>query len=264
MQIPSANRAPYKQASGNNFASYPDQCTWWASERYHQLTGVWVPWNGNAYQWSANAVTNGWIVTNNPPKGIASIICLQAFAGQGVDPIYGHVAVVESVNSDGSVTTSDENWNYGPIIGRVGSGQWPIRQVVFWPGNGVNFIYASTNAVSQPSNGSVLSTLTSIPSHLAPDASVTQFLVAADQYLTFTNPFDVGPVQQDTVLGATFNDPVDYLEKLTTNLFNDTRAIALRSVFFFLGFFLLYKVLAHFVDFAGIVQQSAQIAARFV
>ncbi|MDQ2716248.1 MAG: CHAP domain-containing protein [Chloroflexota bacterium] len=82
------------------------QCTYWANMRYHQLTGHWVPWLGNAYQWSAGARASGWVVSATPK--VPSIIVLQPGV-QGAGG-YGHVAVVERINSDGSVYASNYNW----------------------------------------------------------------------------------------------------------------------------------------------------------
>lgn len=267
--IPLANRTAYKQGTGNNFSGYPDQCTWWASERYHQMTGIWVPWIGNAYQWASNAANDGWVVSDKPPKGLPSIICLQPYAGQGLlgaGTIYGHVGIVEGVNSDGTVRTSNENWGVGPILGYVGNGQYPIRQVTFRTGNGVSFIYASETATGNQSNGSITSTIASAVKNvsLSPNADVTQFLVQADAYLQLNNPFDVPDVQKDNILGTSFNDPVDYLEKLTNNLFMDARAILLRSILLMLGFFVLYKVLSHFVDFAGIAKETGSTISQLL
>jgi len=104
------------------------QCTDWANRRYHALTGYWVPWLGNANQWVAGAYNYGWTVSTKPK--VPSIIVLQA----GVEGAggYGHVAVVESINSDGSVVTSDYNW----------AGYWAVETfVTFTPGPGVDFVY---------------------------------------------------------------------------------------------------------------------------
>jgi surface antigen len=138
----------------NNFPQ--GQCTWWADERYHQLTGYYVPWNhtgqANAYQWLARAKDFGWNTGSAPPKGIPSIICLQGSAGQGIESTLGHVAIVEKINGDGSVITSDMNWNVGPILKTVNG--YPVRQVVFRQGPGVSFIWAGGGIMS----GSVVNT----------------------------------------------------------------------------------------------------------
>ena len=114
-------------SSGSWNRFYYGQCTWWAAYRYYQLTGVNIPWIGNADQWVAGAEANGWTVSPTPK--VPSIIAL----APGVDGAggYGHVAIVESINSDGSVVTSNMNW--------AGSGS-TVVDVTFSPGPGVSFI----------------------------------------------------------------------------------------------------------------------------
>ncbi len=112
---------------GNHF--FYGQCTYWAAFRYHQLTGLWVPWLGNAGDWAYNAAPYGWIVSSRPH--LHSIIVL-APGVQGAGG-YGHVAIVESINADGSLTTSNYNW----------AGNWGIMTyVTFYPGAGVVFVWA--------------------------------------------------------------------------------------------------------------------------
>jgi len=107
------------------------QCTFWADLRYNQLTGHFVDWIGNAYQWYYGAKSApGWIVSTTPH--VPSIIVLQPYVeGAGG---YGHVAVVERINSDGSVYTSNMNW--------YANGGWD--RVSYWnftPGSGVVFVW---------------------------------------------------------------------------------------------------------------------------
>lgn len=118
--------AGYDNAS-NHF--YYGQCTYWAAMHYHDLTGLWVPWFGNANQWVSGAMANGWTVSNTPT--IHSIIVMQAgIQGAGW---YGHVAIVEQINPDGSVVTSNWNW----------AGSWgATTMVTFRPGYGINFVSA--------------------------------------------------------------------------------------------------------------------------
>lgn len=106
------------------------QCTYWANMRYHQLTSMWVPWLGNANQWAAGARASGWIVSSTPH--VPSIIVLQGGV-QGASWAYGHVAIVESINADGSVHTSNWNWNGMPAY---------TTYVDFTPGPGVSFVWA--------------------------------------------------------------------------------------------------------------------------
>ena len=106
------------------------QCTYWANMRYHALTGYWVPWLGNAWQWAYGASASGWIVSSKPH--VPSIIVLQpGVEGAGG---YGHVAVVERINSDGSVYTSNYNW--------YSNGGWDILSYdTFYPASGVSFVW---------------------------------------------------------------------------------------------------------------------------
>jgi surface antigen len=108
------------------------QCTYWANMRYHALTGYWVPWLGNAYQWAYGAKISGWIVSSKPNPNGPSIIVLQS----GVEgaSYFGHVAIVERVNSDGSVWTSNFNW--------YANGGWDYTSYwTFTPGPGVSFVW---------------------------------------------------------------------------------------------------------------------------
>jgi surface antigen len=145
-----------KSGDGNNYP--PGQCTWWADERYHQLTGYYNPWNhtgqANAYQWLGQAKAYGWQTASTPPKGVPSIICLQGNAGQGVESTLGHVAVVEKVNSDGSVVTSNMNFNVGPSFPTSLNTQgYPVHQITFKQGPGVSFIWAGGGSLSSPNTG---------------------------------------------------------------------------------------------------------------
>ncbi|MBE3564759.1 MAG: CHAP domain-containing protein [Thermogemmatispora sp.] len=106
------------------------QCTYWANLRYHELTGYWVPWQGDAYQWVAGAEQYGWVVSSQPH--VPSIIVLQPGV-QGASA-YGHVAVVERINPDGSVYTSNYNW--------YANGGWNrLSYATFYPGPGVAFVW---------------------------------------------------------------------------------------------------------------------------
>lgn len=82
-------------------------CTWYAFNRRAALGkpigGMW----GNASSWASLARGSGFLVNNTPSVGAV----MQTPYGAGG---YGHVAVVESVNGDGSVLVSEMNyagWN---------------------------------------------------------------------------------------------------------------------------------------------------------
>lgn len=118
--------------TGNSFPT--TECTFWADERYHQLTGYFVPWDGNAYQWSGQASKYQWNESNSPT--VPSIVVLQPGI-QGSDPINGHVGVVEKVNADGTFVASSLNWGTNPVERST------IQQVTFKTGNGVSFLTAT-------------------------------------------------------------------------------------------------------------------------
>lgn len=106
------------------------QCTYWAAMRYQALTGYWVPWMGNANQWVAGAYNYGWTVSTVPH--LHAIIVLMGGV-QGASTMYGHVAVVEQIQGNGYVLTSNWNWN----------GYWAATTYVqFHAGPGVYFVYA--------------------------------------------------------------------------------------------------------------------------
>ncbi len=111
-----------------NVFAYP-QCTWWASARYHQLHGVYVPWvkHANAWQWPNRARGFGWDVHASPHIG--SIIVLQPWVQGAYD--LGHVAVVERILANGHVIASNLNWGKHPTT---------VTNVEFIPGPGVSFI----------------------------------------------------------------------------------------------------------------------------
>jgi surface antigen len=106
-------------------------CTYWANYRYHQLTGVWVTWLGNAYQWADGAKEAGWNVSTSPH--VPSIIVLEPGV-QGASG-YGHVAVVEKLVNSTTVYTSNMNWYTN------GGGYGIVSYTDFTTGSGVYFIW---------------------------------------------------------------------------------------------------------------------------
>lgn len=91
--------------AGNGYAY--GYCTYYAYNRRAELGrpigGNW----GNAVSWAASARAQGFTVDHSPEAGAV----IQNGGGWGG---YGHVGIVERVNSDGSLTVSDMNyagWN---------------------------------------------------------------------------------------------------------------------------------------------------------
>jgi surface antigen len=228
--------------------NYPEgQCTQYADERYHQLTGYYVPWNGNANEWSIMALAYGWTVSSKPI--VPSIICLQGGV-QGADPTYGHVGIVESVQGQ-TVVTTDLDW--GPNYSQVST-------VNFTTGPGVTFIYARNTSgqvlgVQTTTLSDFLSGNGSIPISLSPTAGVTDLLVSLDQLLLLQNPFNVN-AQTDNFNfpggGVSFTDPISWIEGFGGNLADDLVALVLRIVFLLVGVLIIYKVLSHFIDFSAV------------
>jgi surface antigen len=107
------------------------QCTYWANYRYHQLTGVWIPWLGNAYEWYQQAINYGWHTSSYPNPNGPSIMVLAPYV-QGTSA-YGHVGVVEKINGDGTVTTSNMHWPYVGVVSYVN---------FTYPVSGEHFIWA--------------------------------------------------------------------------------------------------------------------------
>ncbi|HET8841701.1 MAG TPA: CHAP domain-containing protein [Ktedonobacteraceae bacterium] len=125
-----ANSAVANQpAKGQNNPFPHGACTWWAAQRYHQLTGIYVPWRtqSNAWQWTARAKQFHWKVSSKPSKG--AIIDLQPWV-QGAYGL-GHVGVVEQVLKNGHIIVSNMSWGAHPT---------QVTKVQFAPGRGVTFL----------------------------------------------------------------------------------------------------------------------------
>ncbi len=259
------------------------QCTWYADERYHTLTGLYVPWAADAHGWLAGAQANGWAWATLPPSGIPSIIVLQAGV-QGADTLYGHVGVVEQVNSDGSVSTSDLNW------GLTAAARAQVSSVVFQVGPGVDFVWVD-GAVSSGGNSlwqNAAQTVANIASGagkvLAPNADIAATLVALDTALQIKNPFDLnawneqlGTISIPLVSGAldilqgqgpnstagNLPDPLSYFSQVFGNLWFDATAILVRGIFLFAGAVLLLRMGSSFIDFDAVAGAATSGQAFF-
>ena len=250
-----------RDGTGNPFTgALNGQCTYWAQQRYHQLTGIWTPCTGNGYQWASQAGIAGWKVTSQPPNA-PSIICLQPGV-QGADRNFGHVGIVERINGDGSVYTSNYNVAPNHLNDNV------VVYLTFHTGNGVNFIYAGDSIGSlSPMSKFAVATINYATGlgtvyTLSSNTNVADFLATMDAYLQLTNPFDIKDVKQDTVAGIGFSDPVDWLTKLAGNILGDLIAIILRLILLSLGVYILFKILSHFIDFSGATQAVSNAAMK--
>ena len=105
----------YGHATGNVpgvwGSSYPwDQCTRYAYNRRQDLGLPVGSYLGNGQDWGWKARALGYVVNNTPHVGAA----ISFRAGQlGHSPLYGHVGVVEHINSDGSILISESGSIWG-------------------------------------------------------------------------------------------------------------------------------------------------------
>ena len=91
----------YKYGLGGPYAA--GQCTQWAWYKRSDLPSSL----GNANTWATRARAAGYDVDRTPEAGAI----FQTASGW-----YGHVGYVESVNSDGSITVTEMNYNYRPYM----------------------------------------------------------------------------------------------------------------------------------------------------
>lgn len=86
------------------------QCTWWAYTRRHQLGLPVGTHYGNGHMWADTARSLGYWV-DNTPRNVGDIMVFRQ-GQEGASSAYGHVAIVEAINPDGSVTTSECGASY--------------------------------------------------------------------------------------------------------------------------------------------------------
>ncbi|MFB9860770.1 LysM peptidoglycan-binding domain-containing protein [Salinicoccus siamensis] len=98
-------------ASGSYGSNYymTGDCTWYVFERRKEMgASVSNSW-GDAKNWASAARSEGLQVNNTPSVGAI----MQSAAFQNGSYSFGHVAVVEAVNADGSIVVSEMNWSGG-------------------------------------------------------------------------------------------------------------------------------------------------------
>lgn len=93
-----------RSSVGNAYAF--GNCTYWAYERRAQLGRPVGSFWGNAATWAMYASAAGYRVDHTPEVG--AVAQWNAFSGDWIG-YYGHVGIVESVNSDGTITISEMN-----------------------------------------------------------------------------------------------------------------------------------------------------------
>lgn len=94
--------------TGDKGNTYPyGQCTWWAYTRRAQLGLPVGSMFGNALNWGNSASALGYWV-DGTARHVGDIVVF-APGQAGADGYYGHVAIVEKINDDGSVEISESN-----------------------------------------------------------------------------------------------------------------------------------------------------------
>jgi surface antigen len=96
----------YANTSAGNKYSF-GECTWYVYERRLEMGEPVGSFWGNASSWSAYARLAGYTVNSSPSAGAV----MQTSSGY-----YGHVAIVESVNSDGSITVGEMNYSGWDVV----------------------------------------------------------------------------------------------------------------------------------------------------
>ena len=115
--------ASMAMASAGNRYAYGN-CTWYAYNRRAELGRPIGSFWGNASTWAAYARAAGYTVNGTPAPG-AIMASGGGYAG------YGHVAIVESVNPDGSVNISEMNgYRWGGGFARIARGTIPASEAM--------------------------------------------------------------------------------------------------------------------------------------
>lgn len=112
-------------ATGDSGNAYEfSQCTWWVYVRRHQLGLPAGSHMGNGNMWGNSARALGYWV-DHQARHVGDIMVFAA--GQdGADAAYGHVAIIEKINPDGSVETSES----GSVMnGKTYSRSYSAQQV---------------------------------------------------------------------------------------------------------------------------------------
>lgn len=116
----------YGHATGNTVGGtgYPARnCTLWAYQRRVQLGLPVGSYMGNGADWANSARRLGYTVNHTPAPGAIMVFARGArVTSWFADSLYGHVAIVERVNADGSVYVSE---------GGTGFATFPAYETVF-------------------------------------------------------------------------------------------------------------------------------------
>lgn len=124
------SRFCYGHDTGNTVggSAYPArQCTLWAYLRRSQLGLPVGSYMGNGAEWANTGRRLGYLVNRTPHVGAVMVFARgQRVGNWNADWQYGHVAVVERVNADGSVLISE---------GGTGFSTFPAYETIYNPGD---------------------------------------------------------------------------------------------------------------------------------
>lgn len=107
--LPSGFNPNHATGDSGNAYSF-SQCTWWVYVRRHQLGLPVGSHFGDGHQWASSAQALGYWV-DNTPRNVGDIMVFRT-GQEGSSSAYGHVAIVEKINADGSVVTSECGSSY--------------------------------------------------------------------------------------------------------------------------------------------------------
>lgn len=96
------------------------QCTWGAIEQFHNATGLYPVFEGDALNWNDSAPGHGWTVVPDPQA--RSIVVFEPGVA-GADSTLGHVAWVTSVQD----TEQGRMVTFTEMNGPAGPGQYNER-----------------------------------------------------------------------------------------------------------------------------------------
>ena len=124
------SKSCYGHDTGNTVggSAYPArQCTLWAYLRRSQLGLPVGSYMGNGAEWANTGRRLGYLVNRTPHVGAVMVFARgQRVGNWNADWQYGHVAVVERVNADGSVLISE---------GGTGFSTFPAYETIYNPGD---------------------------------------------------------------------------------------------------------------------------------
>ena len=119
--------------SNNTYAA--GNCTMWAYLRRQALSLPIATQMGNGQDWANSARRLGYLVNRTPHQGAVMVLYAgQRYGSSYADPSYGHVAIVERVNSDGSLEVSEGGWYSGlfPHMGRIASSDVSMYEYIHY------------------------------------------------------------------------------------------------------------------------------------